>query len=70
MGSLNSPLGITSSDGTWNYADPKALAHATTTPVFGVNGDRDLFCPPAGGARLGVVAFWVGGGGGPGWTVG
>lgn len=51
MGSLNSPLGITSSDGTWNYADPKALAHATTTPVFGVNGDRDLFCPPAGGLK-------------------
>jgi pimeloyl-ACP methyl ester carboxylesterase len=50
MGSLNSPLGISSSDGTWNYADPKALAHISI-PVFGINGDRDLFCPAAGGAR-------------------
>jgi hypothetical protein len=52
MGSLNSPLGITASDGSWNYADPKALAHAAL-PVFGVNGDRDLFCPAAGGGWAG-----------------
>ncbi|KIY95495.1 hypothetical protein MNEG_12468, partial [Monoraphidium neglectum] len=50
MGSLNSPLGISSSDGTWNYADPKVLAH-TTTPVMAINGDRDLFCPAAGGLK-------------------
>ncbi|KIZ00102.1 hypothetical protein MNEG_7862 [Monoraphidium neglectum] len=29
------------------YADPKALAHVTT-PVFAINGDKDLFCPAAG----------------------
>lgn len=51
MGSLNSPLGISSTDGSWNYADPKALAHART-PIFGINGDRDLFCPAAGGAHV------------------
>jgi len=48
MGSLNSPLGISSSDDTWNYADPKVLSH-DTRPVLGVNGDWDLFCPAAGG---------------------
>jgi pimeloyl-ACP methyl ester carboxylesterase len=50
MGSLNTPLGISSADGGWNYADPKALGH-DARPVMGVNGDSDLFCPAAGGAR-------------------
>ncbi|GBF87341.1 alpha beta hydrolase [Raphidocelis subcapitata] len=50
MGSLNSELGISSSDGSFNYADPKALAHVST-PVFGINGARDLFCPAAGGLK-------------------
>ncbi|KAI8462885.1 MAG: Alpha/Beta hydrolase protein [Monoraphidium minutum] len=50
MGSLNSDLGIASSDGAWNYADPKVLAHVST-PVMAINGDRDLFCPAAGGLK-------------------
>lgn len=50
QGSLNSDLGISSADGSWNYADPKVLAHVTT-PIMAVNGSRDLFCPAAGGAR-------------------
>ncbi|KAI8469074.1 MAG: Alpha/Beta hydrolase protein [Monoraphidium minutum] len=50
MGSLNSPLGISSADGSWNYAEPKVLARVEL-PVFGVNGDRDWFCPAAGGLK-------------------
>jgi pimeloyl-ACP methyl ester carboxylesterase len=53
MGSLNSPLGIASADGAWNYADPKVLAHCEL-PVFGINGGRDLFCPAAGGEGEGA----------------
>jgi pimeloyl-ACP methyl ester carboxylesterase len=49
LGSLNSPLGIASSDGAWRFAEPKALAH-DVRPVFGISGDRDLFCPADGGA--------------------
>jgi pimeloyl-ACP methyl ester carboxylesterase len=54
MGSLNSPLGISSADGSWNYADPRALARCGV-PVFGINGARDLFCPAAGGGWHGRV---------------
>lgn len=50
MGSLNGPQGMCSSDGSWRYAEPKALSHCTT-PVMAINGDRDLFCPAAGGLK-------------------
>ena len=51
VGSLGDPLGLASADGAWNYADAKALAHDTARPVFGLSGDRDLFCPAAGCLR-------------------
>eukprot|EP00877_Chromochloris_zofingiensis_P013644 jgi/Chrzof1/8533/Cz03g14190.t1 len=50
MVSLNTPQGLTSSDGTFRYADPQALQHVDV-PVLGMNGDWDLFCPPAGGLK-------------------
>ncbi|GBF90704.1 alpha beta hydrolase [Raphidocelis subcapitata] len=50
MNSMNSPQGLTSADGSFRYCEPKALRHART-PVLGITGDWDLFCPPPGGLR-------------------
>lgn len=59
MGSFNTPAGLSSADGAWVYADPKVLAH-DARPVMAMNGDHDLFVPPAGGEsrsrRAGGVA--------------
>ena len=47
--------GLTSTDGRQRYCDPGVLRHVTT-PVLGVTGDWDLFCPPPGGLRT-VMAY-------------
>jgi hypothetical protein len=48
--SMNSRQGLTTVDGQFRYCDPKVLQHVTT-PVLGVCGDWDLFCPAPGGLR-------------------
>jgi pimeloyl-ACP methyl ester carboxylesterase len=55
MGSLNTPQGITATDGKFRYADPEALSQCTT-PIMGLTGDWDLFCPAAGGYKT-INAF-------------
>jgi len=49
MESMNTPEGLTTANGL-RYCDPKALRHVHT-PVLGVTGDWDLFCPAPGGLR-------------------
>jgi hypothetical protein len=50
MESMNAPEGLTTVDGQFRYCDPKVLQHVTT-PVLGICGDWDLFCPAPGGLR-------------------
>ena len=50
MDSLNSPAGLSTVDGAFRYCDPKVLRHVGT-PVLGISGDWDLFCPAPGGLR-------------------
>lgn len=48
MGSLNTVSGLSSADSSFLYADPNVLKNVDV-PVFGLNGNWDLFCPAAGG---------------------
>ncbi|KIY96036.1 lipase [Monoraphidium neglectum] len=50
LASIATDGGLTTADGRMQYCDPKVLRHVTT-PVLGVTGDWDLFCPPAGGLK-------------------
>ncbi|GBF95977.1 alpha beta hydrolase [Raphidocelis subcapitata] len=50
MESMNTAEGLTTVDGQFRYCDPKVLQHVTT-PVLGICGDWDLFCPAPGGLR-------------------
>ncbi|WIA16477.1 hypothetical protein OEZ85_013159 [Tetradesmus obliquus] len=50
LDSHGSASGLSNSRGSFLYADPDVLG-LCKVPALGVNGDWDLFCPAAGGAR-------------------
>lgn len=50
LASHDGPQGLKNVRGNFMYADPAVLG-SLKIPVLAVNGDWDLFCPPAGGLK-------------------
>jgi hypothetical protein len=64
LDSIVTPSGLATADRRMLYCDP-AVLRCLPTPVLGLTGDWDLFCPAAGGLKT-VQAFGSGGGAGGG----